>query len=42
MAFCGEGNVLASLAYASGDFDLAMKMAYMATVVKRRQVGSLG
>lgn len=33
--------MFARLAYASGNFDLAVKMAYMATVVKCRQVVSL-
>lgn len=41
VAFCRKGNVFASLAYASGNFDLAVKMAYMATAVKCRQVDSL-
>lgn len=39
MAFCREGSVFPSLVYASGNFDLAIKMAYMTTVVKCRQIG---
>lgn len=33
--------MFASLACSSGNFDLAMKMLYMAPVVKHRQVGGL-